>query len=190
MGSGLEASVEEYLKAGEAYQACLAGRPSLHVQGIEGFPLALLCRMIARKRKGRLWVVCPTEEVALMMLRDCGIHVSGRKANEQATSEMNCVYLPSSGKILSQEETEDGSDAYERVRALSRIGEMSEGLVVTHLRPFVGPVLRWRISAHLLWSFVWDLLSKAPSSPISFPDPVMCAALRRPMPESLPSVGK
>lgn len=140
MGSGLEASVEEYLKAGEAYQACLAGRPSLHVQGIEGFPLALLCRLVARKRKGRLWVVCPTEEVALMMLRDCGIHVSGRKANEQATSEMNCVYLPSSGKILSQEETEDGSDAYERVRALSRIGEMSEGLVVTHLRPFVGPV--------------------------------------------------
>ncbi|MFA6734048.1 MAG: transcription-repair coupling factor [Sphaerochaetaceae bacterium] len=140
METALEASVREYLTTSEAYQACLAGRPSLRAQGIEGFPLAMLARLIARKKNGRVWVVCPTEEVALMMLRDCGIPVNGRKVEALSTSEMNCVYLPSSGKILSLDEPDDGNASYERIRALSRIHEMKNGLVVTHLRPFVAPV--------------------------------------------------
>jgi len=139
MEKGLEASVQDFLKASEAYQACVAGRPLLHVQGLEGYPLASFCQMLARKNPARLWVVCPTEEVALMLLRDCGIHVNGRKVEEFATSEMNCVYLPSSGKILYSEAGEEG-DKYEQIQCLSRIDAMEKGLVITHLRPFVSPV--------------------------------------------------
>ncbi|MFA6844570.1 MAG: transcription-repair coupling factor [Sphaerochaetaceae bacterium] len=131
--------VENYIRNSSAYQAYIAGRPSLYVQGIEGYPLATLLRLMARKRQGRLWLVCPTEDSALMLLKDLGIHVNGRIVNETNIEEMSCIFLSSSGVLLySSEGNESGK--YEQLQKLSLINQMEKGLIVTSLRAFVSPV--------------------------------------------------
>jgi transcription-repair coupling factor (superfamily II helicase) len=131
--------VQEYLKKSPLYQACLADKPSLRVQGLEGYPMASMIRLVARKRQGRVWVVCPTEESALMVMKDLGVRITGHHIDGYLNNEIPCIYLPSSGKMLYEDEGQGGG-TYEQVDRLSQIAHAEKAIIVTHLRPFVSPV--------------------------------------------------
>lgn len=135
----ITAKVEEFLKKSDAWRAVSASRPFVHVEGLDGYPLALFVRAIVRLQKGRVWMVCPTEDSALMALKDFGCRVNGRFVEDVPKREFPLVYLPATSRMV-YSEGDDDAGTYEQVQRLSQIDTQKRGLIVTHLRSFVLPV--------------------------------------------------
>ena len=135
-------SVQSYIKSSPAYKAYVQGVSPLNVQGIEGYPLAVLLRLLSRREKGRLWVVCPTEDSALQLLKDCGFHIDAKSVMQTPLSkeEVSITYLPSHGRKLYTPFTGDSIE-YSQLERLNTILEKKKGIIITHLRPFVSQVV-------------------------------------------------
>jgi transcription-repair coupling factor (superfamily II helicase) len=135
-------SVQSYIKSSPAYKAYAGGEAPLYMQGIEGYPLAMLLRLLSRREKGRLWVVCPTEDSALGLLKDCGFRVDAKSVMQTPLSrdEVSITYLPSHGRKLYSPLRGDTVE-YTQIERLNAISDKRHGIIVTHLRPFVGQVL-------------------------------------------------
>ncbi len=120
-------TLQSYFKKSDVYKSFEGGLNSpLYVEGLDGFPLFLCARILADKCKGRLWLVCPTEETARQLFVN----------NELALgycSEKNSVYLPCSQRGIYDSWKDDTKD-YEQLRALGEIANSSKGLIVTNIR--------------------------------------------------------
>ncbi|MCH3916464.1 MAG: transcription-repair coupling factor [Spirochaetia bacterium] len=119
-----------------------AGIGNLRVFGIEGYPLAQLVRLAYRSQKGKIWVICPTKESCLQMLKDLGITIDsyGNIARDLSSSEVPVVYFPGTDKKL-YSPWQPGPLEYMQLQVLTRIREIKEAIIVTHLRPFVSSVV-------------------------------------------------
>ncbi|WP_245535461.1 transcription-repair coupling factor [Sphaerochaeta pleomorpha] len=135
-------SVQSYIKSSPAYKAYVQGVSPLNVQGIEGYPLSVLLRLLSRRERGRLWVVCPTEDSALQLLKDCGFLVGAKSVMQTPLSkeEVSIIYLPSHGRKLYTPFTGDSIE-YSQLERLNSILERKKGIIITHLRPFVSQVV-------------------------------------------------
>lgn len=142
MQTPLSELVQSYIKTSPAYKAFHAEERLLAVQGLEGYPLSQFLRLVARKVKGRVWVICPTEDSALQLLKDNGIDSTASAVMQTPLGgqEMRTLYLPGNGRKLYTPFQADNVE-YEQLSRLSAIQEMKNGLIVTHLRPFVAPVI-------------------------------------------------
>ena len=134
--------IQSYLKSSPAYKAYASGTSTLSVQGLEGYPLALFLRLLSRREKKRIWVICPTEESALALLKDSGFRVDAKSVMQTPLSreEVKTIYLPSHGRKLYSSFTGDDIE-YSQLKRLSSIKECPHGIIVTHLRPFVSQVV-------------------------------------------------
>ncbi|HZJ88961.1 MAG TPA: transcription-repair coupling factor [Sphaerochaeta sp.] len=129
MQTPISTLVQSYNKSSKAYKAWGSGSRSLAIEGLDGYPLSRFALAIRAKSGGRLWLVCPTEDSAVQLLEDYRGGNLGTKV----------IYLPSTGRQLySQWEADEV--AYEQLDRLSEIASLKEGIIVTHLRPFVSPV--------------------------------------------------
>ncbi len=137
--ASITSKVVDFLKKSDAWKALSTFRPFAHVEGLEGYPLSLLIRSLVRIHKGRVWVVCPTEDSALMMLKDFGCKVNGRVVEDLPRGEFPLIYLPASSRMVYTDGDDDAS-TYEQVQRLGEIELHAHSLVVTHLRSFVLPV--------------------------------------------------
>ena len=104
-------------------------------------PLALFASA-QPSRKKRIWVICPTEESALALLKDSGFRVDAKSVMQTPLSreEVKTIYLPSHGRKLYSSFTGDDIE-YSQLKRLSSIKECPHGIIVTHLRPFVSQVV-------------------------------------------------
>lgn len=142
MQTPLSVLVQSYIKTSPAYKAFHAEERSVTIQGLEGYPLSEFLRLVARKVKGRVWVICPTEDSALQLLKDSGVDPSPSLVMQTPLGgqEMRTLYLPGNGRKLYSPFQADNVE-YEQLSRLSSIQEMKSGLIITHLRPFVAPVV-------------------------------------------------
>lgn len=134
--------VQSYIKSSPAYKAYASGVPSLSVQSLEGYPLALFLRLLSRREKRRIWVICPTEESALALLKDNGLRIDTKSVMQTPLSkeEVKTIYLPSHGRKLYSTFTGDDIE-YLQLKRLSSIRDCAHGIIITHLRPFVSQVV-------------------------------------------------
>ncbi|MDN5332907.1 MAG: hypothetical protein PWP59_169 [Sphaerochaeta sp.] len=137
MQTPISTLVQSYIKNSPAYKAYGTTTRHLHIEGLEGYPLAQFLRMIARKHKGRIWVICPTEESAKDLLKDSGV---SNNQDAPYADELKTVYLPSNGRKLYTPFSGDNVE-YDQLNRLTSITEMRHGMIVTHLRAFVGPLV-------------------------------------------------
>ena len=135
-------SVQSYIKNSPAYKAYVSGTSPLFIQGLEGYPLAVFLRMLTRHEKNRIWVICPTEDSALQLLKDSGYHIHAKTVMQTPLSsqEVKTLYLPSHGRKLYSQFTGDNIE-YSQLERLNAIRDCSHGLIVTHLRPFVSQMV-------------------------------------------------
>ncbi|WP_293895314.1 MULTISPECIES: transcription-repair coupling factor [unclassified Sphaerochaeta] len=142
MQTPISTLVQSYIKSSNAYKAYGAGSNHLAIQGLEGYPLAQFLRLISRKHAGRVWAVCPTEESAQQLLKDSGFSVNGTGVMQTPLSnnETRIVYLSGNGRKLYTPFNADNVE-YDQLNRLMQIQEMKQGVVVTHLRPFVSPLV-------------------------------------------------
>ncbi|MGH0052972.1 MAG: DEAD/DEAH box helicase, partial [Sphaerochaetaceae bacterium] len=129
--------VQSYIKTSAAYKAYGVATRHLHIEGLEGYPLAQFLRMLARKHKNRIWVICPTEESARDLLKDSGF---GQAQGDPYANELKTVYLPSNGRKLYSPFRGDNV-YYDQLNRLTSNTEMRHGMIITHLRAFVGPLI-------------------------------------------------
>ncbi|WP_245523817.1 transcription-repair coupling factor [Sphaerochaeta globosa] len=137
MQTPISTLVQSYIKTSSAYKVYGAQTNHIHIHGLEGYPLAQFLRLLSRKQKGRVWAVCPTEESALQLLKDSGFCGDGAASSN---GEGRMVYLPSNGRKLYTPFNADNVE-YDQLSRLMQIQELKEGLVITHLRPFVSPLV-------------------------------------------------
>ena len=83
MQTPITASVQSYIKSSSAYKAYHGSDTRLMVEGIEGYPLAIFLKQIARVGSQRLWIVVPTEEVARTLLLDLGLALDPQSRTAQ-----------------------------------------------------------------------------------------------------------
>lgn len=142
MQTPLETHVQSYIKTSSAYKAYQASTRHLRVQGLDGYPLAQFLRLIARKHNGRVWVICPTEDSALSLLKDSNLlkNENNPMQTQMGIPEMRCIYLPGNGRKLYSPFIGDSVE-YEQISHLDQISSLKRGLVVTHLRVFVAPLV-------------------------------------------------
>ncbi len=140
MQTPISTLVQSYIKNSTAYKAYGTTTRHLHLEGLEGYPLAQFLRMISRKHKGRIWVICPTEESAKDLLKDSG--VSHNQDTPPYSHELKTIYFPSNGRKLYTPPFSGGDNVeYDQLNRLTSITEMRHGMIVTHLRAFVGPLV-------------------------------------------------
>ncbi len=142
MQTPISTLVQSYIKTSSAYKAYGVQSDHIHIQGLDGYPLAQFLRLLSRKQKGRVWAVCPTEESAQQLLKDSGLSVQGPDVMQTplSNSESKIVYLPGNGRKLYTPFNADNVE-YDQLNRLMQIQEMQDGMVVTHLRPFVSPLV-------------------------------------------------
>lgn len=143
MQTPISTLVQSYIKSSSAYKAFTTTQTKLFVQGLEGYPLVAFIRLLARRQKGRVWVICPTEDSTKSLLKDCALDGEGKQGMQTPLSlqnEIRTIYLPGNGRKLYSPFSADNVE-YEQLNRLSSIDEMTHGLVITHLRPFVAPVV-------------------------------------------------
>ncbi len=175
MQTQIAASVQSYIKNSDAYKSyCRNCHVPLSVEGLDGFPLAECLRLFARKTSGRVWAVCSTEESALQILKDGSFTDGGwsRKAKEPKysrnariagmTDDMPFFYIPSTGKTL-YSHWEGSQREYEQLQRLASVIDAKQGVVVTHLRAFVSPV----VSPKSILDASLELVVNAPFDPIT-----------------------
>ncbi|MFA5448348.1 MAG: transcription-repair coupling factor [Sphaerochaeta sp.] len=126
MQTPISTLVQSYSKTSTAYKAWGKEEYKLTVEGLDGYPLSRFALAIRAKSGGRLWLVCPTEDSAQQLLRDYRGRDLGTKI----------VYLPSTGRQLYSPVQSD-LVTYEQLTRLAEISHLKEGVIVTHLRPFV-----------------------------------------------------
>lgn len=135
--------VQSYIKSSPAYKAYASGASSVYLEGLEGYPLAQFLAMLTRREKNRLWVICPTEDSALQLLKDSGFNVDSTKAVMQTPltqGETKIIYLGGNGRRLYSTFNGDNVE-YEQIQKLQSIQETTHALIITHLRPFVGELV-------------------------------------------------
>ncbi len=153
MQTQIATAVQSYIKNSDAYKSyCKDGRVPLPVEGLDGYPLAESLRLFARKSPGRVWAVCSTEDSALQVMKDGGLVAGGgsktskaEKASRNAQiqglpEDTPFYYIPSSGKTL-YSPWEGSQREYEQMHRLATVYEARQGVIVTHLRAFVSPVV-------------------------------------------------
>ncbi len=147
METHIAASVQSYIKNSDAYKSyCRDSATPIVLEGIEGYPLAQCLRMFARKCPGRVWAICPTEESAQQLMTDSGnLTARERKAKGRNQSAIimqdNPFYFVSSNGKTLYSEWEGSHREYEQMQQLANIEDVTDGVIVTHLRAFVSPVV-------------------------------------------------
>ena len=109
-------------------QASKKGNGIIKGDGLDYYPLSRAIKLIASKRGGRLFAICSTEEAAKTLFSDL------------SDDNYPSVLLPASGKQLYSDFSLTASE-YAQKKALDRISEMKEGIVISSLRAFVSPVM-------------------------------------------------
>ena len=110
-------------------QAVRKGSGIVRADGLDFYPLSMAVELIAAKRGGRVFVIAPTEETASALFSDI--------MEEHGTER---IFLPSNGKLLYSDFTLTSSE-YSQKRALDRIKEAKNAIIITSLRAFVSPVM-------------------------------------------------
>lgn len=138
----LSKAIQEYIKTTSAYKCLSRGEAHVKLFGIEGFPFAQLIKVTYRTRMGRIWVVCPTKESSMQLLKDFGITMDtyGNILKDVSDSEVPIIYFPGTEKQL-YSEWEPGKNEYAQIEVLNRLSDIKNAIIVTHLRPFVSPVI-------------------------------------------------
>lgn len=130
-------SLQSYIKSLEAYKGFVSSPDvPVYLDNLSGYPLAECIRLFARKVPGRVWVICSTEEAASQLLKD-GFATSG---DDGKTNDQKFLYLPSNGKTL-YSSWEGTKREYVQLLALQSAQKTEKGIIVTHLRAFVSPVV-------------------------------------------------
>ena len=142
MQTPITTSVQSYIKSGSAYKAYRGSETRLHVEGLEGYPLAIFLKQITKIGNQRLWVVAPTEEVARTLLLDLGLALDPKSGDliKRTAQDMKIHYLPSTGRTLYAEKEIDNVE-YEQANRLSEILSLKHGMIITTLRTFVSPLI-------------------------------------------------
>ena len=142
MQTPITTSVQSYIKSGSAYKAYRGSETRLHVEGLEGYPLAIFLKQITKIGNQRLWVVVPTEEVARTLLLDLGLALDPKSGDliKRTAQDMKIHYLPSTGRTLYAEKEIDNVE-YEQANRLSEILSLKHGMIITTLRTFVSPLI-------------------------------------------------
>ena len=120
--------VQSYLKSSEAYKAFRKNPDSISaLEGLGGYPLALLLHVYQVYLGTRVWVICPTEQQAQGLSKDLMV------------SNIPSLSMSSSGKKLYS--SLDGTDEdYHLVKDLQALDSMTGGIVFIPVRTFVSPV--------------------------------------------------
>ena len=129
----MERKIQDFVAAyiGKSPALSLASKKGsgiIKADGLDFYPLSRALRLIAAKRGGRLFAICSTEDAAKTLYSDL------------ADDDFPSVLLPASGKQLYSDFTLTASE-YEQKKALDRIYEMKEGIIIASLRAFVSPVM-------------------------------------------------
>ncbi len=122
------APVQSYLKSSEGYKAFRKNPDSPGViEGLSGYPLAILIHVYQLYLNSRMWVICPTEQQAMQLHKDL------------AVSNIPSTMLKSGGKKL-YSSFEGGEDEYLLIRDFQSVEAMKGGILIIPLRTFVSPV--------------------------------------------------
>jgi transcription-repair coupling factor (superfamily II helicase) len=124
MITALENKLYRYIRHSDFYKAFLTrGIKTVHAEGIEGFLFAFFVKMVETSVKKKTWVVLPTEEDVLNLLKNLDV--------------LNCrtVRIESTGLSLYAEES--SSEAFfKRVQTFAEIAAGTEGIRAASLRAF------------------------------------------------------
>ena len=123
----LDDLVTGYLRTCKAFSSSREG--IIKADGLDMYPLSRAMRLLAGKRRGRVFAICSTDEWARNLFSDL-----------QDRDDIPSVFLPSDGKQLYSPYTASPQE-YEQKKALDALEEMKGGIVVTSLRAFVSPML-------------------------------------------------
>lgn len=142
MQTSITTLVQSYIKSSSAYKAYQGKPEHLWVEGIDGYPLAIFLKLIARIENQRLWVITPTDEVARTLLLDLGLALNpkGGSLVERSGQDMRIHYLSTTGRAL-YAESELDTVAYDQANQLAAVLEQKSGIIITSLRTFVSPVM-------------------------------------------------
>lgn len=134
--------IQSYIKSSSAYKAYQGPHSALNIEGLEGYPLAVFLKLIARVGNQRLWVITPTEEVARTILLDLGVVFDPKSGQllKRTAQDMKIHYLPSTGRTLYAEKEIDNVE-YEQANRLNEILALKHGIIITTLRTFVSPLI-------------------------------------------------
>lgn len=142
MQKSITQQVQQFVKDNAAFKEINTGAKDVKIFGLEGFVLSQLIKVIYRSRKGRVWVVCPTRDYCVNVLKDFGYSCD---SNEKITNvgkdvEVPIFYLSGNNKKL-YSKFEPGMMEYNQLQVLEQINECSNAIIVTHLRPFSSQVV-------------------------------------------------
>lgn len=130
-------SLQSYIKSLDAYKGFVASPDTpVYFDNISGYPLAECIRLFARKASGRIWAICSTEEAALQLMKD-GAATAGADGR---SNDQKFLYLPSNAKTL-YSPWEGSKREYAQLQALQSVQKTTQGIIATHLRAFVSPLI-------------------------------------------------
>lgn len=142
MENKISQQVQQYVKKANAFKEINSGKSNIVVSGLEGFVLAQFIRSIHRSRKGKVWVVLPTKDSCVNLLKDFGrsVNKDGTLNIEDKFMEVPILYLPSNDKKL-YSQFDPGIIEYNQLQVLRNINEFRDSIIVTHLRAFANNVV-------------------------------------------------
>jgi transcription-repair coupling factor (superfamily II helicase) len=142
MENKISQQVQQYVKKANAFKEINSGKSNIVVSGLEGFVLAQFIRSIHRSRKGKVWVVLPTKDSCVNLLKDFGrsVNKDGTLNIEDKFMEVPILYLPSNDKKL-YSQFDPGIIEYNQLQVLRNINEFRDAIIVTHLRAFANNVV-------------------------------------------------
>ncbi|MGH4036228.1 MAG: transcription-repair coupling factor [Sphaerochaeta sp.] len=142
MENKISQQVQQYVKKANAFKEINSGKSNIVVSGLEGFVLAQFIRSIHRSRKGKVWVVLPTKDSCVNLLKDFGrsVNKDGTLNIEDKFLEVPILYLPSNDKKL-YSQFDPGIIEYNQLQVLRNINEFRDAIIVTHLRAFANNVV-------------------------------------------------
>lgn len=120
--------VQSYLKSSEAYKAFRKNPDSISaMEGLGGYPLAVLLHVYQVYLSRRVWVICPTEQQAQGLYKDLKV------------SNIPSLFMSSVGKKL-YSDLSGGDDEYQLIKDLQSLDSLKSGIVFVPIRTFVSPV--------------------------------------------------
>ena len=142
MENKISQQVQQYVKKANAFKEINSGKSNIVVSGLEGFVLAQFIRSIHRSRRGKVWVVLPTKDSCVNLLKDFGrsVNKDGTLNIEDKFMEVPILYLPSNDKKL-YSQFDPGIIEYNQLQVLRNINEFRDSIIVTHLRAFANNVV-------------------------------------------------
>ncbi len=120
--------VQSYLKSSEGYKA-FRKNPDITsaIEGLSGYPLAVLLHVFQSYLGKRVWVICPTEQQATGLYKDLKV------------TNIPSVIMKSGGKKLYSTLSGD-NDEYLLLKDLQELDSVTSGIVFIPMRTFVSPV--------------------------------------------------